>query len=129
MKRFPPICLSVLAALALGSAWSLAADDAKKPDQPADPIAAAQAAVKLAADAEAKAEFEWNSLEMARSATREIARAERTKTAAALQAATAAIKAAEADPSLAAETRQRLASLKTAADRLMAETRTANDRA
>lgn len=129
MKRLLPLYVSVFGALALASADMLADDAAKKADKPADPIAAAEAAIKEAAEAEKKAEFEWNSLEMARSATREIARAERTKTTAAIQAVQAALKSVEADPSQAKEVQQRLASLKSAAERLMAETRTANDRA
>ena len=59
----------------------------------ATPVQKAEAALAEAAKAEEQAELEWNSLEMARSATREIARAERTKTAAAIQAAKAALPA------------------------------------
>jgi len=129
MKPRLSIGLSLIAALSLAGASSSAAEDARKSDQPAEAIAAAEAAVKDAAEAEKKAEFEWNSLEMARSATREIARAERTKATAAIETATAAIKAAETDKALEKEAKQRLASLQSAAERLMAETRTANDRA
>jgi len=128
MNRLP-FGWHLIAAFVLSAAWPLAADEVKKSAKPDDPITAAEAAVKQAAEADKKAEFEWNSLEMARSATREIARAERTKITAAIQAAEAALKAAESNPSLARDAQQRLASLKSAADRLMAETRTANDRA
>jgi hypothetical protein len=115
-------------AIAVFGLVGLAATGAE-PGPSGESIAAAETAVKDAIEAEKKAEYEWNSLEMARSATREIARAERAKAATALAAAEAALQAREADPSRAKEADQRLVSLQSAAERLMAETRTANDRA
>jgi uncharacterized protein (DUF1800 family) len=155
MKRLLPLRLSVVAAIALACTWSLAADDSKKSNKDGDPIAAAEAAVQRATGEETAAETEWNSLEMARSATREIARAERDKTAGALLATVNALKAAVAashatqGAAESAEQRksgalakayedcaaarsqaeQRLASLRVQTERMIAETRTANQAA
>ncbi len=123
-------------------------------------LPAAEASAAQAKAAEDAANTEWNSREMARSATREIARSERQKAQAALDAAAAAQEAckrlgaaaeaaskaaeaeaapeqkavrqqaaaqAEAEATAAKELlQQKLATLRTAAERLIADTTTAN---
>lgn len=96
-------------------------------------LTAAEAAAKKATDEEAAIWTEWNSLEMARSATREIARSERQRTAEVLQsllAAQAALRSAEAATgdieTARKELEQKTATMRSAAERLMTETETAN---
>jgi hypothetical protein len=98
---------------------------AKEPPQPNETVAQAK-------EAEEAANTEWNSREMARSATREIARAERQKALAALDryrsiqaACERASATAEADAAR-EQLQTAIAALREAADRLMSETNTAN---
>lgn len=97
-------------------------------------LAAAEAAVEAAKQKEAAAYTEWNSREMARSATREIARSERQRTEETLRdllkASEAAANAEKSSPTDAAAARherdQKFAATRAAAERLISETRTAN---
>lgn len=121
--------LSLAVALAAGI-WGqqparVAADDA---------LPAAEAAVKTAEQEEVAAYTEWNSREMARSATREIARSERLRTEETLRELLAAQEnAANAEKAVSADSAaarkkldQKTIAMRSAADRLMSETTTAN---
>ncbi len=95
-------------------------------------LPSAEAALKQAQSAEAAANDEWNSREMARSATREISRSERAKADAALQKLRAAHEAlqqtkaagAGAEALAAAQTQldERLAAMRLQVERLVADT-------
>lgn len=122
-RRFVAMSTFVGIALIVCSATRVAAAD----------LTAAEAAAKKAADEEGAIWTEWNSLEMSRSATREIARSERQRTEEVLQSLIAlqgALKNAEAAGSdveaVRKELEQKSATMRSAAERLMTETDTAN---
>jgi uncharacterized protein (DUF1800 family) len=126
MKR--PDIFSFISAIVLlsGLAQTCLADPA--PDQK---LATAVAALEKADAEEDAANREWNSREMARSATREIARSERTRSEQALQDLLAARayreKATEADAAAAdKQLQQKTVTARAVAQRLINDTRAAN---
>lgn len=139
MKRSIAMIWWLAAALAVGAAATMGAQGAGKAKGKAaakTPAAAVDPAVQAAQAQEKTVNTEWNSREMARSATREIARSERNRAEdairnwrAAQDALTRASRAGK--PSAQLETlktdaQERLATVGAAAERLMADTLTAN---